>query len=136
MLMLAERRFEERKLAERVLSVKTRFLAMYKKANAGHVGSSLSCAEILVFLKFAWMREDDTFVLSKGHAAAALYSVLAEANQLSLAQIDSFYEEGTELPALPPFNAIEQIPFATGSLGHGLSVVWIVASFALLPTAS
>lgn len=109
-------------LAERVFSVKTRFLAMYKKANAGHIGSSLSCAEILVFLKFAWMRADDTFVLSKGHAAAALYSVLAEANLLTESQIDSYYEEGTELPALPPFNTIEQIPFATGSLGHGLSV--------------
>ncbi|MEO7035321.1 MAG: transketolase [Polyangiaceae bacterium] len=109
-------------LAERVLSVKTRFLAMYKKANAGHIGSSLSCAEILVFLKFAWMREGDTFVLSKGHAAAALYSLLAEAKLLSERQIDSYYEEGTELPAHPPFNTIKEIPFATGSLGHGLSV--------------
>jgi len=109
-------------LAERVFSVKTRFLAMYKKANAGHIGSSLSCAEILVFLKFAWMGADDTLVLSKGHAAAGLYSVLAEANLLSASQIDSYYEDGTELPALPPFNLIEQIPFATGSLGHGLSV--------------
>jgi transketolase len=109
-------------LAERVFSVKKRFLAMYKKANAGHIGSSLSCAELLVFLKFGWMRDDDTFVLSKGHAAAALYSVLAEANLLTAGQIDSFYEEGTLLPALPPFNAIKEIPFATGSLGHGLSV--------------
>jgi transketolase len=109
-------------LAERVYSVKRRFLAMYKKANAGHIGSSLSCAEILVFLKFAWMRDQDTFVLSKGHAAAALYAVLAEAGILSAEQIDSFYEDGTELPALPPFNAIKDIPFATGSLGHGLSV--------------
>jgi len=109
-------------LRERVFSVKTRFLSMYKKANAGHIGSSLSCAEILVFLKFGWMRDDDTFVLSKGHAAAALYSVLAEANLLSESQIDSYYEDGTELPALPPFNTIQHIPFATGSLGHGLSV--------------
>lgn len=109
-------------LAERVYSVKKRFLVMYKKANAGHVGSSLSCAEILVFLKFAWMQDSDTCILSKGHAAGALYSLLAEANLLTDQQIDSFYEEGTELPALPPFNTIEQIPFATGSLGHGLSL--------------
>lgn len=95
---------------------------MYKKANAGHIGSSLSCAEILVFLKFAWMRGDDTLVLSKGHAAAALYSVLAEAQVLTAADVASFYEEGTKLPALPPFNAFEEIPFATGSLGHGLSL--------------
>ena len=109
-------------LEEHVFSVTKRFLAMYKKANAGHIGSSLSCAEILVFLKFAWMQDDDTVVLSKGHAAAALYSLLAEAGLLSDSQIDSFYSEGTELPALPPFNAIKEIPFATGSLGHGLSV--------------
>jgi transketolase len=109
-------------LEERVFSVKKRFLAMYKKAHAGHIGSSLSCAEILVFLKFAWMGDDDTFILSKGQAAGALYSLLAEANILAPDQIDSFYEEGTQFPALPPFNVIKEIPFATGSLGHGLSL--------------
>jgi len=109
-------------LEERAFSVKKRFLAMYKKANAGHIGSSLSCAEILVLLKFAWMNDEDVVVLSKGHAAAALYSLFAEANVLSASQIDSFYQDGTLLPALPPFNAFEQIPFATGSLGHGLPV--------------
>lgn len=109
-------------LEERVLSVKTRFLAMYKRANAGHVGSSLSCAEILVFLKLAWMAETDTLILSKGHAVAALYSLLAETNELSQSDIDSYYAEGTRLPALPPFDAIPGIPLATGSLGHGLSV--------------
>jgi transketolase len=119
-------------LEERVFSVKKRFLAMYKKAHAGHIGSSLSCAEILVFLKFGWMRDDDSFVLSKGHAAAALYSLLAEVNVLSQSQIDSFYEEGTQLSALPPFNAFEEIPFATGSLGYGLSVSAGMALGALL----
>src|SRR5687768_7085526 len=109
-------------LEERVFSVKQRFLTMYRRAGAGHIGSSLSCAEILVFLKFGWMRDDDTLVLSKGHAAAALYSLLAEAGALTQAQIESYYEDGTELPALPPVNAIREIPFATGSLGHGLSL--------------
>jgi transketolase len=109
-------------LEQRVFSVKKRFLAMYKKANAGHIGSSLSCAEILVLLKFAWMREEDTLVLSKGHAAAALYSLLAEASLLTASQIDSYYCDGTELSALPPFDAIAAIPFATGSLGYGLSL--------------
>jgi transketolase len=120
------------KLAEHVLSVKKRFLAMYKKAHAGHIGSSLSCAEILVFLKFAWMRDDDTFVLSKGQAVAALYALLAEANLLNTSQIDSFYEDGTQFPALPPFNAIKEIPFSTGSLGHGLSLCAGMALGALL----
>ena len=117
-----DRRAEHVNLEEHVFSVKKRFLAMYKKAHAGHIGSSLSCAEILVFLKFAWMQDDDTFILSKGHAVAALYSLLAEANILTPSQIDSFYEEGTRFPALPPCNGIKEIPFATGSLGHGLSL--------------
>jgi transketolase len=109
-------------LEERVFSVKQRFLGMYKRARAGHIGSSLSCAELLVFLKFGWMRDDDTLVLSKGHAAAALYAVLAEAEVLSPSQIESYHGEATQLPALPPFNTFEAIPFATGSLGHGLSL--------------
>jgi len=109
-------------LEERVFSVKKRFLAMYRRAHAGHIGSSLSCAEILVFLKYAWMSEEDVFLLSKGHAVAALYALLAEVGTLSPGELDSFYAEGTHLPALPPVGAIEGIPFATGSLGHGLSL--------------
>lgn len=109
-------------LQERVFSIKKRCLSMYKKANAGHIGSSLSCAELLVFIHYAWMKPDDSFVLSKGHAAALLYSLLAEQGLLSEAQIETFYEDGTQLAALPPFNAIKQIPFATGSLGYGLSL--------------
>jgi transketolase len=119
-------------LEQRVFSVKKRFLAMYKKADAGHIGSSLSCAEILVFLRFAWMQEDDTLVLSKGHAVAALYSLLAELQLLTPSQIDSFYAEGTQLSALPPFNTFKEIPFATGSLGHGLSLSAGMAIGALL----
>ena len=113
---------EYTRLEEHVFSVKKRFLSMYKKAHAGHIGSSLSCAEILVFLKFAWMRDDDTFVLSKGHAVAALYALLAEAKLLDASELDAFYADGTRFPALPPSNALKEIPFATGSLGHGLSL--------------
>jgi len=109
-------------LEERAFSIKKRLLAMHMKAHAGHIGSSLSCTEILTLLKFAWMRDGDTFVLSKGHAAAALYSLLAEVNVLTPSQIDSYLEDGTRLPAHPPFGGIKEIPFATGSLGHGLSL--------------
>ena len=112
--------------------MKKRFLAMYKMANAGHIGSSLSCVEILVFLKYAWMRDEDTFILSKGHAVAALYSLLAEANALDPRELDTFYKDGTRLPALPPVNAIKEIPFATGSLGHGLSLCAGMAVGAIL----
>jgi transketolase len=117
-----DRSAERLQLEERVFSVKKRFLAMYKRAHAGHIGSSLSCAEILVLLKYAWMRDEDTFVLSKGHAVAALYALLAEADAIGAHELDTFYEDATRLPALPPVNTFAEIPFATGSLGHGLSL--------------
>src|SRR6266550_9349227 len=97
--MSAANEIETRSLIELGYSVKKRFLAMYKSANAGHVGSSLSCADILVFLRFAWMKTGDNFLLSKGHAAAALYSVLAEDGTLSETDIGSFYQDGTLLSA-------------------------------------
>ncbi len=109
-------------LRDRAYSVKKRFLKMYKTANAGHIGCSLSCTEMLVYVRFGWMDPDDRFILSKGHAAASLYSVLAEEGALSEADIASFYANGTALPAHPPVNKIKAIPFATGSLGHGLSL--------------
>jgi transketolase len=113
---------ERQDLLAHALSVKQRFLAMYKSAHAGHIGCSLSCAEIITFLKFGWMRPEDTFILSKGHAAAALYSVLAEEGVLSEQDIASYYANGTLLAAHPPARSVKQIPFATGSLGHGLSL--------------
>ena len=109
-------------LIDRAYSVKRRFLSMYKTANAGHIGCSLSCTEMMVFVRLGWMSPDDRFILSKGHAAAALYSVLAEEGTLTEADIASFYKNGTILPAHPPVNKIKAIPFATGSLGHGLSL--------------
>jgi transketolase len=103
-------------------AVRNRLIRMYKQANAGHVGSSLSCLEILVHIKFGLMKPTDELLLSKGHAAALLYSVWAEAGDLSESDIETFYKEGTLLPAHPPVNKVKGIPFATGSLGHGLSL--------------
>ncbi|MGA9116834.1 MAG: 1-deoxy-D-xylulose-5-phosphate synthase N-terminal domain-containing protein [Bacteroidota bacterium] len=109
-------------LRARALAVKRRFLAMYAAAHAGHVGSSLSCTEMLVHLRFAWMEPEDELVLSKGHAAAVLYAVLAEAGMLPPGELDTFSKDGTLLSAHPPLGGIRGIPFATGSLGHGLSL--------------
>jgi transketolase len=95
---------------------------MYKRANAGHVGCALSCADILAFVWFGWMEGSDDFILSKGHAAAALYSTLAEAGLLSPEEIATFYQDGTLLSAHPPPGKLPGIPFATGSLGQGASL--------------
>jgi transketolase len=98
-------------------------LRMYKKAKAGHIGSSLSCLEILVDLCFHRARPEDQIILSKGHAAAALYAVLKLSGRLEEADLDTFYGEGTSLSAHPPCSRIfASIPFGTGSLGHGLSL--------------
>jgi transketolase len=98
-------------------------LGMYRKANAGHIGSSLSCLDILVYIFFKKMKKNDAFILSKGHAAAALYTVLARSGRMDSSLLDSFYKDGTFMAAHPPCGGkISSIPFGTGSLGHGLSI--------------
>lgn len=98
-------------------------LALYQKAHAGHIASSLSCLEILVDLCFGRMAAEDVVILSKGHAAGALYTTLALSGRMPEAGLETFYEEGTLLAAHPPCSGgIKAIPFGTGSLGHGLSL--------------
>lgn len=98
-------------------------LDMYKRANAGHIGASLSCLDTLVYLFFSKMGKEDRFILSKGHAAAALYTVLAKSGRIPESMLDTYYRDGTHLAAHPPCsNKIEDISFGTGSLGHGLSL--------------
>jgi len=94
---------------------------LYKTASAGHIASSLSAMDMLVYLFFEQMHDDDLFILSKGHAAAALYTVLAKSGRMPEEMLGAFYREGTSLAAHPPCNGlIKEIPFGTGSLGHGL----------------
>jgi len=111
----------------RLLEIRRRcagtMLDLYKRANAGHIGTSLSCLEILVDLCFHRMAAEDAIVLSKGHAAAALYTTLALSGRLPEADLSTFCQEGTLLAAHPPCSRkIRAIPFGTGSLGHGLGL--------------
>ena len=100
-----------------------RLLRLHQAARSGHIGSSLSCLEILVDLCFGRMASDDTLILSKGHAASALYTTLSLSGRLPEAELETFYRDGTLLAAHPPCSgAIAAIPFGTGSLGHGLSL--------------
>src|SRR5260370_11225941 len=89
-----------------------RILELYMSANAGHIGSSLSCLEILVDLCFDRMSQDDLLILSKGHAACALYTVLSLSGRLPEVDLTSFYRDGTLLAAHPPCGrSIGTIPF-------------------------
>jgi transketolase len=109
-------------LSESRRQVARTVLGMYKRANAGHIGSSLSCLEILIDV-LNRSGADDQLILSKGHAAAGLYAALADAGRLDAKLLESFYVDGTLLAAHPPCGRqLKSIPFGTGSLGHGLSL--------------
>lgn len=109
-------------LERRRASLREKLLNLYKSANAGHIGSSLSCLEILMLCHSVFRGEHDRVVLSKGHAAGALYCVLDELGVLGR-PLSDFYREGTLLSAHPPCKTpLPRVPFGTGSLGHGLSL--------------
>jgi transketolase len=97
-------------------------LGLYHRANAGHIGSSLSCVDLMLATLVLRKREQDTFLLSKGHAAAALYACLHQLGEISDDTLATFYHNGTSLPAHPAPLQHRGIPFATGSLGHGLPI--------------
>jgi transketolase len=98
------------------------FLSLVYRAHVGHIGSCLSVMDILIVLYFHIKRKEDIVLLSKGHAAPALYTVLAAAGLLSRKKLSSFHSDGTKLPVHVPQDLIKGIPFASGSLGHGLSL--------------
>lgn len=97
-------------------------IALYRQANAGHIGCSLSCLDLMLATLVHHRRAGEVFLLSKGHAAAALYACLNHLGEISDDTLNTFYQNGTVLPAHPAPNQIAGIPFATGSLGHGLPI--------------
>lgn len=102
--------------------LRLKILEMYFNANAGHIGCSLSCLDLMIGSLITHRKESEVFLLSKGHAAASLYACLHELGEISDELLKTFYKNGTTLPAHPAPNRIKGIPFATGSLGHGLPI--------------
>ena len=98
------------------------FLGMHYQAKSGHIGSGLSAIDLLTYLYWNHLREQDWFILSKGHGASALYATLAVKGIFSMELLKTYYADGTTLPAHPAARAHSAIPFASGSLGHGLPV--------------
>ncbi len=99
-------------------------------AKSGHPGGSLSIAEILTYLYFKQMNIDpknpkmenrDRFVLSKGHAAPALYAVLAERGFFDMELMKSLRHPGCILQGHPDMKKIPGVDMSTGSLGQGIS---------------
>jgi transketolase len=90
------------------------------KAKQGHIGSALSVVDTIDHLYSKVLRKDDVFILSKGHAALALYCVLYKKGIITKKQLDSYCQPGSLLQVHPD-HRIKGIEFSTGSLGMGLS---------------
>ena len=103
------------------LQLRHKLLKLYFDANCGHIACSLSCLDLLIAL-FNQKRTQEHVILSKGHAAGALYVMLNHTGEISDEELGTFYQNGTKLSAHPSANSFVNIPFALGSLGHGFSI--------------
>ena len=131
---------EERELRENLEStareVRWDIVRMIGLAGSGHPGGSLSCTDILVSLFFYKMKHDprkpdwvyrDRFVLSKGHAAPALYAVLARCGYFDRDELWRLRRLGSMLQGHPDRLKTPGVEISTGSLGQGLAAACGIA---------
>lgn len=120
--------FEE--LAKKAKEIRKNIVNMIYSASSGHPGGALSLTDILTVLYFTEMRVDpsnpkdenrDRFVLSKGHASAALYATLAEKGFFPKEELLGFRKLNSILQGHPDMKYIPGVDMSTGSLGQGLS---------------
>ena len=104
------------------LGARLRLLRMHYESGVGHIGGNLSCLDLLLILHHRVLLPADQFVLSKGHSAGAYYVTLWTLGKLTEQDLSTFHKDGTRLSGHPPTSGIDDILFATGSLGHGLSL--------------
>jgi transketolase len=104
---------------------------MTHRGKSSHLGSSLSMAEILAVLYRRILRagpdrvndsDRDRLVLSKGHACAGLYAVLAECGYFPLDWLETFYLDGGKLAGHATAEGVPGVEVSTGALGHGLPI--------------
>lgn len=112
-------------------TVRGDIVSMLTESCSGHPGGSLSAADILTTLFFGEMNIDpknpkdadrDRFVLSKGHAAPVLYSVLARRGYFPVEELSTLRKIGSRLQGHPSMKCLPGIDMSTGSLGQGISV--------------
>jgi transketolase len=108
-------------------AIRRTVLEQSKRAHVGHIGSALSIADMIgaVFSVIGYRSPDDPerdrFVLSKGHAALALYAALAEVGNLASDDLDTYCADDSLL-GVHPEHLLDGVDFSTGSLGQGLSM--------------
>jgi len=120
-----------RDLKKKAITIRQEIIKMTSKANSGHLGGSLSCVDILVALYFHQLKCDpqnpswphrDRFILSKGHAAPALYATLALRGYFPKEELSTFRDINSRLQGHPDNRKTPGVEASTGSLGQGLSV--------------
>jgi transketolase len=118
-------------LAEFAKRIRIHVLEMTSAGGSAHIGSALSVADILAVLYGRVMRLDvdnptwpdrDRFILSKGHAGAAVYAALAESGFFSIDRLRTHYQNGSSLSGHVSHVDNPGVELSTGSLGHGLGV--------------
>jgi transketolase len=118
-------------LRSRATAMRRDIVRLSYQAKTGHIGSSLSCVELVVSVFGHFLRRDpqnptapsrDRFLMSKGHACVPLYSALADIGFLPREIYESYGVDGGPLGHHPKKNAAFGIEFGTGSLGHGLAL--------------
>jgi transketolase len=106
-------------------------LRMTSLGKSSHIGSVFSIADILAVLYGEILQVDpqnptwsarDRFILSKGHAGAGVYAVLAERGFFPVEKLNTHYQDGSDLSGHVSHKGIPGVEFSTGSLGHGLPV--------------
>jgi transketolase len=116
---------------ELAVRIRTHALQMTHRARSSHVGSCLSIADLLAVLYLRILcvnpnqpewEERDRFLLSKGHAAAAVYAVLAERGFFPSEWLKTYCQDGSRLAGHVTHHGVPGVEVSTGSLGHGLAI--------------
>ena len=132
------------KLMKTANEVRKSIVTAVHSAKAGHPGGSLSAADIFTYLYFEEMNIDpadpkkadrDRFVLSKGHTAPGLYSVLAERGYFPKEDLKTLRHTGSYLQGHPDMKHIPGVDMSSGSLGQGISAAVGMALAAKLTDA-
>ena len=122
---------EVRKLKTIARELRGWIIRMLAEAGSGHPGGSLSAADILTVLYFHTLKHRpqepgwplrDRFILSKGHAAPALYAALARSGYFPMDELLTLRKTGSRLQGHPVAGSVPGIEASTGSLGQGLSI--------------
>ena len=122
---------DEKELRKIANDVRIDIINEVYSAKSGHLGGALSIADILTVLYFNQMNVNpempqsnlrDRLVLSKGHASAALYAVLAERGFINKEDLKTFRKLGSNLQGHPDMEKVPGVDMSTGSLGQGLSI--------------